>query len=237
MKKQLFLLTAITSILIYSCKKDSGNLPSPGNNSASLVKTETGASIYTYKYDASGRSTEITYPTGKTTYEYQGNKVTKKYFNTNGVMTSSYIYDLDANGLVSKVSKVGDPNYQENWFYNSDKQIIKQINQYNGVSDVRDYFYSNGNEDSVRVTYNGQFSHTVRFSYFTDKLNLLNYANYGVGFFGKKSKNLIKTEQYFYADGSTNDEQQSSYEVDGNGKVTKGTYKSGQNIEIIYYSY
>ncbi len=239
MKKQLFILTALSTLLLYSCSKDKTDAPAGnGNGSVSLIKSLTGnGGLVTYQYDASGRQILAAGPNYKTVYEYSGNMVYRKSYNGNGGLTNTMSYELNADGLITKGTMTADPSYLETRIYNSEKNLLKQITFVNGTTQAIDYYWSNGNLDSTRFSNNGQYHFTAKRSYYLDKANSLSYVQYGVPFYGKLSKNILKTEQYFYSDGSTNTLDEQSYEFDNNGRVTKQTSKSGQNIEILYYTY
>lgn len=225
--------------LLVACKKN--NDDQPGNPAAisDKVKKSTYDSGETiFSYDATGRIKSRTYLNGsKTEYSYEPGKVYEKQFNNAGVLTLSYTYELDANSLVGKENRSDLPGSQTVYLYNSDKQTVKSTLVGNGNSSSRDYFYSNGNCDSSRLSSNGNWNTTIKTTYYTDKLNVLDYEKYGETFWGKKSKNLIKSEQYFFSDGTMGSIENYSYEFDAKGRVIKRTSEADGDIDVTYFSY
>jgi YD repeat-containing protein len=226
-------------VFLFSCKKESTSNPAAGNTGVSKIKTWTGGSYITnYTFDAAGRCTREDYNDGsKSTYEYLAGKVILKRYNSSGVNTDTYNYETDANGLATKVTRPNNLTYDETIIYNNDKQAVKRITHISGTTQVIDYFYSNGNSDSARITTNGNWQTTIKRTFFTDKLNSLSNEAQGTGFYGKDNKNLLKTEIYTYADGSTNTPSAYNYEFDAQGRAIKETRTQGGNINIGYITY
>ena len=240
MKKLITIFTAGISLLLFSCNKsDTIDNPSGGSNTMSKIKTWSGSNgIATYTYDAGGRCQQVTYSDGsKNTYEYTTGKVIQKNFNTAGVNIVTYVYDLDTDGLKIKESRSSDVTFSEVAIYNTDKQIVKFIVHQNGKVFSGDYFYSNGNCDSVRFSTNGVWYSSAIKTYYTSKPNSLTYDTEGIAFMGKSNKNLLKTEQYKYSDGTTADISTYAYEFDEKGRVGKQTLIQGANQHIEYIVY
>jgi YD repeat-containing protein len=239
MKKILFILLAAMSFFP-SCKKNSDNTPpppGPGN----FIRVKTSVSAYEslkFSYDNAGRLIErISNGTTKVTYEYPSGKVIQKVFTPGGVLSDTWTFTLDANGLSTQRTYDQDAAYLETTLYNSDKQIVKTITQGSGYTEGADYFYSNGNLDSCRFSSNGAWTFTSRYTYYTDKPNVMDPENYGEAHFGKGSKNLYKTFQYVYPDGTITEITNVSYEYDAKGRVIKRISQKGANTGFINYTY
>lgn len=239
MEKQ-FLIAAVISAVLFSCKKSDDSIVPPGGaNTVSKIKTWTSNSgTATYIYDAEGRLIEAVRSTGgKTTYEYLSGQVIQKQFNSSGVNDFSYHYELGPEGLVFKETRPATPSFSASNIYNSSRQLLKSANNFAGQSNARDYFYSNGNCDSIRLSTNGNWINTLIKTYYTDKPNSIGYDAEGLSFFGKGNKNLVKTEQYFLPDGTKNDITTFTYEFDSKGRAIKQTGTQGANIFIEYITY
>jgi len=237
--KLSILLALLSGIILISCsKKDTTPNADPGNTT-DRIKSETGDwGTSSYKYDGSGRQITTDYSNGsKRTYEYGAGTVTEKYYNSSAVLTQTYVFELNSDGLVAKETMPGVPGFQVTNIYNSDKTLAKSVTLQNGVSNSIDYFYSNGNCDSSRHSTNGTWSLTIKNTYYTNKANAFALQNYGLSFFGKDDNNLQKTEQYTYPDGSALDMTTWTYEFDGQGRPVKQTSVRGANMEIIYVAY
>ncbi len=241
MKKQLLFITAVLSLVFcFSCKKEN-TTNTPGNPAANNVKVKTQTGNWgttTYTYDGNGRVTLEQNSSGsKVTYDYQNGMVIKKQYNTGGVNDFTAQFEVGANGLIIKETHPNSPTYVSISVYNNDQEIVKRTITQNGVTDAFDYFYSNGNCDSVRNSSNGNWNSTEVYTYFTDKLNSLDNNAYGLPYFGKGNKNLVKTEQWFYSGGQSTSLYNYSYEWDGNGMVSKETVTWNANINISYFTY
>ncbi len=240
MKKQIFLFAgALTALFLFSCKKENTGAPAGTGNTGSRIKSIAGNwGTSDFTYDASGRPTLVSYSNGsKTVYEYSPGHINQKAFNTAGVNTETYQYELNQDGVITKETRASSPSFNEIRIYNSEKQIVKKITNINGTTQVIDFFWSNGNCDSSRFTNNGNWSSTIIRTFYTDKPNTLGYDIYGTPYYGKDSKNLMKSEQYTYPDGSAINPTMVNYEWDAQGRVTKETRTQGGNIGISYYSY
>ncbi len=239
MKKQFILMSTIATVLLFSCKKENISNPAANGMNGSRIKTwVTASSVSNYTYDASGNLTALTYSDGsKKTYDYQPGKITEKIFDAGGINTQAYVYELNADGLVSKETSPQIPGFDIVTIYNSERQIVKTVAHANGLIQSADYFYSNGNCDSVRFSTGNTWNSSVIRSYYPDKLNSLDYDSQGTSFYGKGNKNLEKTEQYFFSDGSKGDLVTYSYELDAKGRAVKQTTSSGANLEIGLISY
>jgi hypothetical protein len=212
-------------------------LPLPG---LTRMKTQTsGATIYTYFYDSQGRAVKMENSNGsRKEYEYAAGKVTRKYYNTSGVYQYSIIEELNADGYTFHSTYSNQPTWEYLYTYNPDKTMTKQIVNANGTI-VKDYFWSNGNLDSVRLSsQNGTWNYTSVMTYYTDKANGLSDDVFGEQYWGKNSKNLLKSSVNHFPDGSSSIKNDYTYEFDGGGKVTKETITSDNgNIYITLNTY
>ncbi|HWR33435.1 MAG TPA: hypothetical protein VN451_07920, partial [Chitinophagaceae bacterium] len=225
-----------------ACKKssvDAPGLPLPTAGVSKIKTRAVGVNIINYTYDALGRIVAQVNSNGsKQEFEYLTGVVNKKFYNTSGVFQYGYKFELNAEGLCIRTTMSNSPNYELLHLFNPDKTVAKEISHINGNNSGRDYFYSNGNLDSIRFTgNNGNWQLTISKTYYTDKPNVLSVENYGELFYGKDNKNMIKSEVYKYPDGSTTSESGYSYEYDAQGRVIKQTSTAGNNIEIQLYTY
>lgn len=241
MKHSLLLLVAAAGLLI-SCSKNNNDSPgSPNPSTGSFrIKTYTSDNGSTnYTYDSKGRLISKVYSDGaKREFDYTNpNKIIDNYYFANGNLESTGEYDLNAAGLViKKVYSDGPANlYTTN--YDANKNIIKEVNTVNGNVSVLDYFYTNGNLDSLRYKWNGSYHYTIIYSYYTDKADVLNNDAWGQGYEGYYGKYLVKKEETRYADGSPSSTWEMTYEFDAKGRASKRTAKKGQTINISYYTY
>lgn len=247
MKKNfLFIATAIAATLLFSCKKESvinnnnGNGNGPVPEPVSKIKTVSVGSLqHTLTHDALGRRTQAISNSGsKFFYDYTtAGKVTYKQFNDAGVNDITAIFDLSADGLDIKETLPSSPSQSATRSYNSDKQVAKVITDYGSQVNTEDYFYSKGNCDSIRHSTDGNWVYTVVQTYYTDKLNSLTNDALGLLYYGKSSKNLVKTEQSFYPGGGTGQIANMTYEFDAKDRVIKKTTTKGANVFINLITY
>lgn len=236
MKKIIFILLAATSFV--ACKKNNDAQPgSQADISDKIKKSTFGSGVTTYSYDGSGRLKTKTFSNGgKNEFEYQPGKVIEKEFEPGGVLKQTYTYELNASGLGEKETRGDNPAFQNLRQYNSDKQLVKFTMTGNGT-EVGEYFFSNGNCDSLRVSFNGVWQYTNKMTYYTDKLNVLGYDRSGLYFWGQKSKNMVKSERYSYPNGSMGIPENYSYEYDAKGRATKMISEADGDIFITTLSY
>jgi YD repeat-containing protein len=242
MKK--FLLTLLPAISLFlACKKNNNDItPSPPGNGINTAKIKTeayGAIITTHTYDAQGRVVKEERSNGsKTEYEYLPGIVNEKSYDNAGVLLNTYTNEINTDGLRTRTTRSNNPGYEELCLYNPDKTLAKTISKNGGNNQALDFFYGNGNVDSIRFTTNGAWGLTVIYTHYTDKPNMLAYENYGYNLlYGKDDKNMLKSVIYKYPDGTTNTPSNYSYEYDAQGRVIKRTSTRGNDIEISLYTY
>lgn len=237
MKKLFFIGLTIMSLGAVSCKKDNSSQP-PAETVAKLKTWTDDYGVVSYTYDASGRLSKYEHLGGtKRTYDYQPGLVVEKYYNAVGNLASTKNLELDASGYVNHVSDPNFPGTPTVRVYNADHQLVKDISVTGIYTNSMDYFYSNGNCDSMRYSTNGVWNQTIKWTYYTDKANSLSNQSGGQSYWGVSSKNLMKSEQYFYSDGTSGDKSNYTYEFDAIGNATKQTVAYGANINISYISY
>lgn len=237
--KKYFLLPVIFAVTLYSCKKSDNTTPNIPADNSSKIKTWAGSTYATeYSYDSYGRCTQELYSNGaKSTFDYNAGEVVRKHFTSAGVNDATYVFQIGADGVAVKETRPQYPTYSTVSIYNTEKQLVKQITTNNGITYGFDSFFSNGNCDSTRFNNNGTWSSSVIYTYFTDKINSLSNETQGTSFYGKDSKNLLKTEIYKYPDGSNNGLITYSYEFDAMGRATKSTESHNGNLSIDYITY
>jgi len=224
-----------------ACSKNHDNsVTTPPLTGLTRMKMQTsGATVYTYFYDSQARMVKMENSNGsRKEYEYAAGKVTRKYYNTSGVYQYSIIEELNTDGYTFHSTYSNQPTWEYLYTYNADKTMAKQVVDANGIT-VKDYFWSNGNLDSIRFSsQNGAWNYTEVNSYYTDKPNTLSDDIFGEQYWGKNSKNLLKSTVNHFPDGSSSIKDDFTYEFDGEGKVIKQTITSDNgNIEITLNAY
>lgn len=238
MKHSLFLLVAAAGLLV-SCSKNKND--SPGNPSTGSIKMKTYTGDYgtqTYTYDSKGRLVLLTYADGaKSEYDYSNpDKIINHYYFSDGSLEGTGEYDLNPDGLIIKrVYSDGPPNVYTTE-YDAKRNVIKEVATSGGNTSVSDYFYTNGNLDSMRYKWNGNYGHTIIYTYYTDKADVLNSDTYGRGYDGYYGKHLLKKEETRYSNGDVSIWDY-TYEFDGKGRVTKRTSQNGPSQSIGLYTY
>lgn len=241
MKK--LILIAITGVVFASCSKktnvDEPADPTPPASVVGKVKTTTfDGEVRTYSYDNKARCVLIQKNTGvKTTYEYWPGKVTMRFYKSDGSLSYSRFIELNSMGRAARVTRDDDAAFEELIEYNADGTSKKSVTKQSGQTYTDDYFYTNGNCDSVRRSIDGTWHHSMVYSY-TNMPNVLSNVTFGDDFFSKPNKNLRSSAFYRYANGVTTLPIESSYEFNVKGQVIKSTelYPGGAP-EIGTYTY
>jgi hypothetical protein len=224
MKIKLFQigLAALIAFGLHSCEKEAD--PEPVNGLVKSVSVVLGGttSIESYSYDEQGRIVLVTitqtgeFPgTETTTYSYSQNTVVAIVeFDGGGTMTTTY--NLNADGYA--VSDSDGSTYN----YNADGHMTSAI--YPWRTETRTW--SGGN--MVSISYSDG-TPTDTYTYLTDKGD---YRDYGKGWSGKRSKNLVSSVS------NVNIGVNITYEFDAKGRVTKETHTDpGSNSMVYTYTY
>ncbi|HEX2631136.1 MAG TPA: hypothetical protein VHM26_19110 [Chitinophagaceae bacterium] len=238
MKHSFSLLLIAFVILAGSCSKNNDS-PAPGNtgSNSARVKTYVGSwSQQSYEYDSKGRIVKESWATGEhEDYVWNNdNTITRTEYASDNSVVSVGTFELNADGLITKKTYSNNDEVVV-YFYNPDKTIAKRTNTNNGNTGVIDYFYTNGNFDSSRYSYNGTWNSTYTATYY-DKTDVLSDENFGFVFYGKSNKKLIKSEKTHYSN-NVDIMWNYTYEFDGQGRVTKRTSTQDQDVYIDLYTY
>ena len=233
-------LIIITGVLVACSKNKDNSNSTPTPTALTRIKAQTsGALVRTYFYDVQGRAVKVdNNDGGKKEYEYPDGKVIRKYYNTNGDYQYSNIEELNAEGYTVRSTRNNQPTWEYLYTYNADKTLSKQIMKSNSII-VKDFFWNNGNLDSIRFsTQNGSWNYTELKTYYTDKPNALGDIVFGEEYWGKNSKNLLKSSFNRFPDGSTSIKDVYTYEHDNQSRVTKQTITSDNgNVYIALNTY
>jgi YD repeat-containing protein len=237
MKHSIFFLFAFAFIIISCSKNNDAPTPPGGGNSPARLKTSmTDNGSTSYEYDSKGRITKSTTSTGeREEYVYGANTITTTEYAADNSILSIATIELNADGLITKRTYDNAPANSYLYFYNADKTIAKRVITQNGNTSVIDYFYTNGNFDSSRYKFNGDWNSTIVPTYY-DKADGLSDEVYGLTYYGKSGKKLLKSESTRYDDGSTSTWNY-AYDFDGKGRVTKRTSTNDQTVNVSYYTY
>lgn len=204
-----------------------------------IKKQTSGGNVYTYWYNPQGKAVKVENSDGsRKEYEYAAGKVTRKYYNTAGVYQYSSIEELDVNGYTVRSTNSSQPAWETLFTYNADKTLAKIISQSNSIT-VKDYFWNNGNLDSIRFSsQNGTWNYTNVMTYYTDKPNGLSDDVFGEQYWGINSKNLLKSSVNHFPDGSSSIKNDYTYEFDSQSRVAKETITvDNGNIYITLNTY
>lgn len=229
MKVKISLLLFAIAILLSCSKKD--NTTEVPEQISKVKKVASGSESVSYTYDANGRVTSeiITANQSIATYTYLTGEI-KKTFTDLG---SSYTYflTLNSDGLMIKSTSTVNTNTIE-YTYNADKTKSSEKLTFPTYGLRFDYFYSNGNIDSIRhFDETGRLTNTTYYSYYLDQPQKLSYSSFGADYYGKDTRNMLKSKKNSYATTSYLQENY-EYTYDSNGRVAtkKTTYINGGSI-------
>ena len=235
------------------CKKDSEKAlldPSTCLVKKQVQKNEYGSILATvsYEYDDQRRITIRTIePASGLTwtykYTYSTSQVVEAEHDYTGAMKYQVTYHLDDNGLAvtssqSGKSVMGNSQYE----YNADGYMIKNTFFSEGTTFYASWSWeiTDGNITS-HTSYqpHSGLGGTETYTYFTDKTNSAGNNNTGMMFFGKSSRNLVRSST-FTSDASSGSATY-SYEFDSHQRMTKviiqGTTLNTKAEEISYEYY
>jgi hypothetical protein len=227
-KKVILSITVLAMVFVGCKKEETKPSDSSTSSSTSRISKET---TYSYK-DSIITDTSITLYT----YDSKGRLVSE----INDYFTSTYSY-ISAN-LISITKSLKNnssiQNFKVNYILDSKGKVIKQYSE--GTNDTTKVNYTKEgfplpassniqievlNENIVKNV-NTTNGNTI-YEYYLDKINGLGYANHGVYFMGKDSKNLIKSVKW-ESPGTQKmrSSTQYTYEFDSKNRVIKSTENS-----------
>jgi len=243
--KQLLLVLATASALVFSCKKDDESKtpiqnPNPNqSNSCSLftsMENDTGFTAFFYNANGSiarfveknpsadTSKIELAYDGKIVTASVNGNALNTYYLNSKGYADSIV---LDFQGFIH----MGKYNtYDANGYLVSQNESFEFLGT--NSTTIRTYTYSGGNLSKMTEESDGKTTVTT-YEYFTDKDNKFAKNNLDALFLGKPNANLTKTETI---DGVLSNSY--AYEFDSKSNPTKQTATDAQGAKnIVVYNW
>lgn len=239
--KQLLLMLATASALVFSCKKDDENKTNnPSNNPSSScsltasMENDTGYVAFNYNTDGTiARITEknpssdtskidLTYANNIVSASVNGNILNTYYLNSKGYADSTV---LDLSGFIH-MSTIN--TYDANGYLITQNESINFLGT--DINTSTTYLYSGGNVSKKTVESNGKTTVTT-YEYYTDKNNKLANSSIDALFIGKANANLVKTET---VDGVLANTYTYEYDSKGNPSKQIATDPNGVKDTFIY---
>jgi len=217
MKNIMSLTVLLASIILSGCNKG-GTFAD-----ARIKKITSGRGESEYAYSADNKVQSVKNANGsKTAYTYKDKTITQVTGDSiRGMFLTSNIF-LNAAGLVdSSVATDANGSYVELYTHDADGHITQLKEVISGkLYTATNSTFKDGNEYSRVITdssLNPRVS--VFFDYYTDKSNSTGFANTGMTFLGKDSKNLMKKFVQILPSGDTIRTLNFSYHFDDKGRV------------------
>jgi hypothetical protein len=248
MKSKFFLFAFI--LILLACQEDPTHAipidppldephdPPPGQDwrVKSIISHE--GIVTTYFYDDLHRLIDIQNNVGyHSTFEYHEDSIVQAVYNEFGEDIHHYLYcKLNEKGLVERVTRSDNSSYHSNKFYDADLHLIKEITTHHQNTFQNDYFYSQGNLDSVRYNQDGVWKYSYIYQQWDDILNNLTYGLHGQPYFGNESKNLFKSWTS-RTPSHVENTSSSSYTFDSLGRVDVKTNMYNDQKSTFTYTY
>jgi YD repeat-containing protein len=204
-------------VLLMSCQKDSSG---DTNETGKITAITQNGNTLSYTYDNDGRLISRTAPEGNATYTYTPGMVTEKIITPTGLVT--LIYELNAQGLVSKSYNLDSSQFFTTYQYNAAGMPVIEKYQGAGNSTIETtYYYApSGNPDSaISKKFNNIIQKNI-FEFDPILPNTLLAEKFGIYIFGKDATNLI-TKQTEITTGGNTIINTYAYEFDNTGRATK----------------
>ena len=236
--KNVFLLLGFAAVLSSCAKEDIDDLPDSLNENSKVRTATYGTTTLTYTYDAIGRQVTCDNSDGiKKVYAYSIGNIRESVYK-NGQFEYFYKHDLNTDSLCIKEIKSNDNSYEQLYQYNPDRRMVKTITKKNGTAiQVMDFFYSNGNCDSIRFFNNNQWVLTILKTYYTDRINVFDPEVFGNKYFGKGNRNMLRSETFSYPGCTPEHPSNFNYEYDSMGRVIKETSAKENYTSTGLYTY
>ncbi len=220
-------MTVFSISLLTACEKEEKT--EPDYTKVSLIKKKTiedvsrdvaATHVYNYEYAENGNVKKITWINANGTdifdYVYTGSNSISVIHSNDYSVPDTTIIEL-SNGLVVSLVNIQQKRITR---YKYDGQGYCTNTKYSAygadTSDILEeierasFSYVDGNLILEKRVYNNNSIGSIQNYYYKDKINIAGYANTGMKFFGKSSKNLLKP-------GNVTDE------FDAEGRLTKRT--------------
>jgi hypothetical protein len=149
-----------------------------------------------YRYDSKNRLTSITQCDTVENYTYTGDSVIYTKLQSNQ-RAYQYTYILDSNGLASQFTKISGEGLTDYTMSYDDSRHLVRLDDNTHTSTFVTYLIQGGNQvlENGTSTYTGDSYSVLRF-YYKNTDNQLSNDNFGLGFLGKSSVNILKGEVY-----------------------------------------
>lgn len=221
-----FMLPFLPVLILSSCEDPEA----PDQINGRLATSVSDGATTSYDYDSEGRLTRWEQTGAGTTYlvtiQYGSGTVTwtESFTDSSGTQSGTTIYTLNGQGLAAS------DNSGNTYTYNADGNQTMT----SGSSGSFTYTWVGGNNTvETAADSSGTVQGTTTKTYLTDKVD---YRDYGLGFMGKPSKNLISSSASTWG-GSTQNATY-TYEYDSKGRVSKETMTySGSTPSVTTYTY
>lgn len=234
MNKKLLTVIGMFALLL-SCQKN--GKPDQDETGKITSVTQNGNTL-DYEYDNEGRLVSRTAPEGNTTYTYTPLMVTEKINAATGPIT--LIYELNAQGLVSKCYDLNSPQLFTSYQYNAAGVLVTETYDEagNGIVETSYHYGAAGDLDSAIVRRFNNIIQKKIFEFDTSQPNVIAAEKFGIPIFGKDSPHLIKKQTEINTGGTTVTNTY-TYEFDNIGRVTKIIQRQPgtSQEEITNYSY
>ena len=231
MKKNILAASLFAVLGLTSCKKEktSDTPTTPTSQTSSLIRIKTEVqqnTIRNYFYDFDGKVTKDedgSIRSNYRTYEYTSNTsvLVKRY--KADTLYSTRIYILNKDGYAIYTEYLDDNTIDTN-YYDVNGFMMYSKNDQLTVKDGNVIEQITSNDGKKEVD-------TATYTYYLDRLNTIGESNHGASFFGKDSKNLLKTEKHTSYGGNF---RTYTYDFDTKGRVIK---RKINNILVSSYTY
>lgn len=209
----------------------------PQEPQTSLIKTVTvGTETTTYTYDDQRRVINSAYSDGSAKREYLDGLVIQRIYKENGSLDYFNSMEINEERLMVNRTVSNNPSYLETYEYDIARRLIKTIS-INGTNVFSgNYFYTEGNLDSVVYIRNNELQYTYKYTYLT-KPNTLNNQAYGTAYNGVDNKNLVKNWTCINAEGKIFRQFSYTYTYDHKGRVADMTQVTHDDVDTYSYTY
>jgi hypothetical protein len=194
-----FISLFLFALCFFACSKDSAISPiDPIDPLPGIVRIKTvteDSVIATSTYDSQGRVREENYSDGwLTVYKYEPGKVIRDNFKTDGTISTTFTYHLNAKGLCTSWD---DTRYERTFAYEYDADdhlVHSTTTSFDGTPFQESfYYYENGNRSRDSTVYKQTDDYyTYRYEYFTEIRNTIGDHNYGRTMWGADNQNPYK---------------------------------------------
>jgi hypothetical protein len=240
MKNYWFPLMTLLLMTLLACQKEETITPAPPvTKSPRLKSIDYEGYISNYFYDTRGRVVKTVFSDSTyCVFNYFNGYYVQQLYNIQGQLTDQYTYELNADSLISRVTKLSIPGYERVYEYDSKHRLIRESSKNQADEYLVEYFFgAGGNQDSSAYSKNGQWQYSYTYTFMLNQPNVYTLQVFGELYAGEESKNLMSSFSAHYTNGTSKLISLFDYTFDDQGRIASMYQATNGQNGTFYFTY